>query len=219
LKRSSGNCYLCGTKTSKTAMLRHLASCLARESRQGSEEVIQLRIDCEGLPEFWLDVEVKPDALLTTLDSFLRRTWLECCGHLSAFTIGQLRYVVERDDWEVNPSERAMKVRAGKAIGPRVERFTYEYDYGSTTRLRLQVTSRGTRRASREPVTLLARNDEPVWRCSTCDAPAVSICPTCVWSRQWLACAQHELPHGDCDDDVWSPVVNSPRMGVCGFPG
>lgn len=200
-------------------MLRHLAACLARESKQGPQDVIQLRIDCAGRPEFWLDVELKASSTLVALDTFLRRIWLECCGHLSAFTIGPLRYVIERDDWEVDPNERSMKVRAGKAIGPRVERLGYKYDFGSTTELRISVISRSKRRARRDAVTLLARNDEPVWSCSTCDAPAVSVCPFCILDREWFACAEHVAPHGDCEDDVWSPVVNSPRMGVCGYPG
>jgi len=34
-------------------------------------------------------------ATLTDLDGFLRDIWLECCGHLSAFDIGTVRYELD----------------------------------------------------------------------------------------------------------------------------
>jgi len=34
-------------------------------------------------------MQVKDNAALSDLDSFLRDIWLECCGHLSAFEIGE----------------------------------------------------------------------------------------------------------------------------------
>jgi len=141
------------------------------------------------------------------------------CGHLSEFTIGSVRYANEPDDWGADPGEKTMKVRAGSAIGPRVDRFLYEYDFGSTTELSLRVTGRAKRIERREAVRLLARNDTPAWNCSSCDAPAVSVCSLCIWERFWFACADHEESHDDCDEDGWLPVVNSPRMGVCGYGG
>ena len=38
-------------------------------------------------PAYWLFLEMDHSAKLEDLDHFLRETWLECCGHLSTFTI------------------------------------------------------------------------------------------------------------------------------------
>lgn len=219
MKESTGTCQLCRRQVAKSAMRCHLESCLSREAEQGSQEVIQLRIESPGRAAYWLDVELKASAQLTSLDSFLRRIWLECCGHLSAFTIGPYRYVLVRDEWEDDPDETSMKARSGSAIGPRVVQFGYEYDFGSTTELLIRVPARQKRRARRDAVRLLARNDDPHSTCSTCEAPAVSVCPFCIDEDSWFACPDHEGPHGDCGDDVWLPVVNSPRMGICGYQG
>lgn len=53
-----------------------------------------LRVEGEhGL--YWLGVEAKASARLRHLDQFLRRIWLECCGHLSKFEIAGVDYQVK----------------------------------------------------------------------------------------------------------------------------
>ena len=37
---------------------------------------------------YWMHLEATSSTTLATLDRFLWDTWLKCCGHLSAFTIG-----------------------------------------------------------------------------------------------------------------------------------
>jgi hypothetical protein len=73
--------------------------------------------------------------------------------------------------------------------------------------------------AMRPAVRVLARNAPLNWPCAQCEAPAVVVCPNCVYTEPSLFCAAHAPSH-PCDaDDVWLPVVNSPRMGVCGYVG
>ena len=55
-----------------------------------------------------------------------------------------------------------MRVQTARAIGALDTPFHYEYDYGSTTELRLRVTARRTGPKRRDAVRLLARNDDPV---------------------------------------------------------
>lgn len=40
----------------------------------------------------WMFLTVPSNATLHFLDQFLRKTWLECCGHMSMFTIDRKRY-------------------------------------------------------------------------------------------------------------------------------
>lgn len=39
---------------------------------------------------YWMHVAAPLAAPLSKLDRFLRDTWLECCGHLSAFHVGPI---------------------------------------------------------------------------------------------------------------------------------
>lgn len=74
---------------------------------------------------YWMHVAVPLTAPLSKLDDFLRQTWLECCGHLSAFEIGGKRYASEPMDQEMS-----MRARLSEVLEVGMK-FFYEYDYGS----------------------------------------------------------------------------------------
>src|SRR5260370_37893824 len=95
---SKGMCTFCHRELSKAGMTRHLASCEQRAIAQagtGSGQKAQktrtfhLMVEGYRLPMYWMHLEVVAGTTLATLDQFLRDTWLECCGHLSAFEIGE----------------------------------------------------------------------------------------------------------------------------------
>ena len=43
-------------------------------------------------PAYWIHIAAHVQAKLDDLDGFLRDIWLECCGHMSAFTIDGVTY-------------------------------------------------------------------------------------------------------------------------------
>jgi hypothetical protein len=217
-KESQGKCSLCGASLSKRQMLRHLSECAYPDAKSGAA-VVQLRVDAPGTP-FWLDVDVKANAPLRDLDDVLRKIWLECCGHLSSFEVGRTSYVVLMDDDFFGPArdERSMDARVSAALPPDGSTFSYEYDYGSTTHLRLKVVAHHKGTSHRETVRLLARNDDPVWTCTECDAAATALCAYCFCENDAFLCDAHADEH-DCGDEGMLPVVNSPRMGVCAYTG
>ena len=94
----------------------------------------------------------------------------------------------------------------------------HEYDFGSTTELVLKVTGERDGRLGRAAVRLLARNDPPVWPCAECGQPATAVCAAHYVDSSPFVCAAHESAHA-CEDEAFLPVVNSPRMGVCGYGG
>src|SRR5665213_826708 len=119
---NSGTCALCGLHAGKAKMAAHLNTCTASSDAGGSPQLlIGLRIDDRYDPRYWVYVEVRADATLRHLDAFLRKIWLECCGHLSAFSVDR--------------HQLAMSGRAGAAFYSAGAKFHYEYDFGSTTAL------------------------------------------------------------------------------------
>ncbi|HEY1348548.1 MAG TPA: hypothetical protein VGF67_02840 [Ktedonobacteraceae bacterium] len=95
---------------------------------------------------------------------------------------------------------------------------SYEYDFGTTTELRLRVLAEEALEATGESIQLLARNTPPAILCSTCGKQATSVCVQCVYEEGSWLCADCAREHS-CGSDTLLPVVNSPRVGMCGYAG
>jgi hypothetical protein len=62
--------------------------------------------------------QVPATASLEDLDDFLRHIWLECCGHLSRFQIGERSYSVQpmEEAWGEDFQEHDMRVPVHKVF-------------------------------------------------------------------------------------------------------
>jgi len=151
-------------------------------------------------------------APLSKLDAFLRHIWLECCGHMSAFVIGGIRYTSSPMEEE---EERGMATPLSRVVDVGTNLF-YEYDFGSTTELGLKVVGFWNQDKPKGAMQLLARNEPPQSICDQCKTqPAMKICIEC--EAAWL-CESCAAAH-ECSEEMFLPVVNSPRVGVCGYTG
>jgi hypothetical protein len=99
-------CFLCDDQYTKRGMSRHLRACRS-DHVAGERDTLHLRVEGTHRPEFWIHIEAGANAELRSLDQFLRQLWLECCGHLSAFTIDGVRY--RHDDGTVAAGPRARR--------------------------------------------------------------------------------------------------------------
>ena len=207
-------------------MTRHLESCEQRvaiqaeaRSHQQAQKTRAFHLVVEGyrLPMYWMHLEVSAGTTLATLDHFLRDTWLECCGHLSAFTIGGVRYSVDAAIYEWDMGSKNMQVPLDQVLHPG-QTCSYEYDFGSTTELALKVISEREVPAKKKAIEILARNNLPLVSCDVCGKPATTTCTQCIYEdKGWLcdACAKDH----ECGEEMLWPMVNSPRAGVCGYTG
>lgn len=229
---STGKCHFCNGTFSREEMTQHLKSCEPRKAllrkladKPGSRKTGVYHLFVEGRYQtaYWMHLEIHSDAILHELDRFLRDIWLECCGHLSAFTIEKKSYLFQQFEkpffvWGPQPEEYDMDIELEKVLRPRIK-FYYEYDFGTPTELALRVVSYYERRGRGKQIQLLARNDPPLIFCAVCGKKrAILICTQCQWSgKGWLceSCA----PNHECDEEMFLPVVNSPRTGQCGYAG
>ena len=197
---TEGTCSVCSKNLAKRSVSAHLKSCLRKEltlddlsgrPRSG----YHLVVEAAYAEVYWLHLAVRQDATFGDLDSYLRGVWLECCGHMSGFTIGDTDIVsgqpelfyggsegLEGEDEDEAGDEAGDEVEAG-ALAERAARvqeilqgafgidmggvlgqlggfhqrvecgmdtpvadllspklhFNYDYDYGSTTSLKLRV--------------------------------------------------------------------------------
>ncbi len=226
---SRGMCVFCKQLYTGSGMGRHLQSCPARQAAIAAEQkargtsttLFHLYVKGTYAPLFWMHLELPATATLWELDRFLRDTWLECCGHLSAFTIEGTSYELDTDGIDAMWPEffgqrerpRSMEVRLGSVLRPGLS-FSHEYDFGSTTYLTLKVIAarKGVWR-KQDRIRILARNELPDFRCQECGRPAVWIDTFGDYDLLCEECA------GERDEEGFLPVVNSPRMGVCGYTG
>jgi hypothetical protein len=112
-----------------------------------------------------------------------------------------------------------MSAQIGEALRPAGGELRYEYDFGSTTTLAITAVGERRGRIGRPAVRLLARNSPPALMCARCGKPATFICPYCLGESNGLVCDAHRSAHQREDEEAFLPVVNSPRMGVCGYTG
>lgn len=220
---SKGRCSFCNATFSRAAIGKHLESCKQRKAisetpseKQKSRKTKVFHLVAEGrdLHEYWMHFSAPANATLKDLDDFLRDTWLECCGHLSAFTIKETRY-------SISPmkefDERSMKVALGDVLVPGMK-FYHEYDFGTTTELTLRAISEREGEIRGKSIQILARNEPPLITCESCGRIATQVCSGCIWSGEGWLCDECAREH-KCGDEMLLPVVNSPRVGMCGYTG
>jgi len=206
--KSKGRCVFCGELFTKAGINRHLTGHLkeiAKTEKEGSSFLVKVEADKRwGAAPYFLSLWVDGEASMKNIDKFLRAIWLECCGHLSRF------------------HGAGMTKKAKDALYQGLE-LGYEYDFGSTTELTLTVVDEYPVKADKK-IVLLSRNEPLQIMCDICGkAPATRICSVCMDEESAAFCDQCAPKHAEgCDDfaDYASmPIVNSPRMGVCGYTG
>ncbi len=197
---SQGNCYLCGKMLGKVAMKNHLLK--VHNDTEGDQRYYLLK--AEGLydKDYWLYFDIPVSSNLSAVDQFLRNIWLECCGHMSAFT--------GPGHQEIGKNKKLYNFSVGTQL-------VHEYDFGSTTESKITFVAETVRAKQKNAVRLLARNVPPEYSCSQCGRHADYICAECMWEVDnpvYCAACVEEHEH-----EMILPVTNSPRMGVCGYEG
>ena len=112
-----------------------------------------------------------------------------------------------------NIEDRSMGVALARVLKVG-QKFSYIYDYGSSTYVNLKVLGEreGIVQNKKQPVQLLARNTAPGFACVVCGKPATVIeayTADAIENTAYCAeCAEKEVEDGTL------PLINSPRVGV-----
>lgn len=175
-----GKCYLCGSNVQDRTAAKHVHICMcSRIAAKGAatkDKTFLLKVKDKYTGDYFLYLLVDECVTLKELDEYLRSIWLECCGHLSCFTIDGETYDCDPEEaWE--PAE-GMDVEVGALFYEGLV-FTHEYDYGTTTTLELRVMHAYPSLGEEKGITLLARNDGQ-------DSPRDGVCGYCGPSEDIL---------------------------------
>jgi hypothetical protein len=216
---TKGRCHLCGAEYTHAGMSKHIVTCAPRyfaerPSAKGTvKPVFVLSIAGAPQSEYWMHIAAPGTATLHQMDRFLREIWLECCGHLSQFIIDDKIYTIHPN----TRRGRSTRTQLHEVLEDKME-FWHEYDMGNTTTLKLKVLATFTAQLDKDDILLLARNEPPERLCEQCGQPAQFVCTECLWKGLGWLCKQCAKKH-ECGEDMLLPVVNSPRVGICGYTG
>jgi len=89
--------------------------------------------------------------------------------------------------------------------------------------LKVEAARQASSERGRKKIMVLARNNSPQITCDACNnKKATDVCSRCLWEgrKAWLCdnCApKHKCVRKDGEELL--PVVNSPRVGICGYTG
>ena len=207
ISKNNGTCLLCKQDVEHRMIVKHINKCLEKHilnDPSEKEKIFLIKVYMGKY--FWLYLEINGSSSLEKLDSFLRYVWVECCDHMSQFIINGERY----------SSDRGMNKVIHRTL-PEGTEFNYEYDFGSTTELEGKVIS-FRKGKLKEDIRLLARNHLPAdILCVRCKKTPDVICSIC----NDFYCEGCQKNHDGCceGEEFMFPVVNSPRMGICGYTG
>ena len=218
-----GRCFLCGQTLPKAAMAEHLQAC--RQPQPDGVPVFLFLVEDDYFPEtYWLLLEARQDAPLSALDDFLRRVWVDCCGHYSQFVINGQVYGRRPNpspveivlDEQANRLTMKSPLRDLVAVGKTMD---YLYDEVWSSELHLKVLAAYAADPLEGAARVVARNYKPPRTCSVCDRPAAWL-----YTDKWPLrpyCDEHarQHPKWETDPDAFLPYVNSPRVGLCVYRG
>jgi len=243
--KPEGKCLFCEKIITKSEISRHLKKHLDEKlfgSKEGMSFLLKVEPDTRyGEFPYFLSLWVDGEAIMKKVDAFLRDIWLECCGHMSAFRnpavkinsgmwdFFEMQELLEKGkikEYEVLMEQAEGEIpmsRKTKNVFYEGLKLEYEYDFGSTTKLTVTAIGEYPVKADK-PVMLLSRNEPLKILCESCGKkPASEICAAHGWDEPSLFCPKcvkkHEKECPDFADYAAMPVVNSPRMGVCGYEG
>jgi len=242
--KSEGKCLFCEKAFSKAGINRHLDTHLKEKMKTGNPGnsyfvKVEPHRQMDDFPYF-LSLWINGETEMETFDIFLRDIWLDCCPHKSEFkiretpqdkrerkeTLAQLQHkgnfeeymqaMQEYDDYfEIYMEEIADDFFEKGLI------IDYDYDFGSSTSLTVTVVEEYPVKADSE-IILLSRNEPFKIMCKDCTKiPATKLCRS-RWNFSAFCdvCLKKHAKNCDyCYNVGPLPVVNSPRVGVCGYTG
>jgi hypothetical protein len=244
--KSEGKCLFCNETFAKAGIMRHLKMHLAqiaKTGKKGNSYLVKVDNDprWNGLPYF-LYLWINGNAKMEDFDAFLREIWLECCGHMSKFTDKSFKREMSMGSYDIMDAfdfleqgkvkqyEKIMEdfgeipmSRAINKVFAKGKKYEYEYDYGSSTILQIEVMEEYPFAAPKKMV-LLSRNEPLEIRCDMCHTEIAEVaCTVHIYEEEGKFCSKCAKKHAkvcsDFADYASATIVNSPRMGVCGYEG
>jgi len=230
VKKNTGNCFICSSEYSKQGFTRHLKTCIEdliqknAQKNKPKRDVYLLQIEATYCPKYYMYILIDQKATLKLLDDFIRGIWVECCGHLSEFHIDYYSYICDYEEHSHaygGDFNYGMNFSLDQVLDVG-EQFSYEYDFGSTTDLRLSIKAAYSNIVLEDAVTIVARNNAP--KNDSDNSPRSGVCgyvadvnfqPSQLDLKKYpVSEFSEEIWDEDWDEDELLDVFEEPMMDI-----
>lgn len=210
--KTKGQCTQCNETFTSTLAKKHSLNCTVKDV-ETEQKGLLVKVSCLQQPSlYWMIIALSKNTTLIQLDTFLRNTWLECCGHLSEFTIEGHSYLSHTESGAIEP---CMNSKVGQLVSPGMK-FVHAYDMGSTTELKIEILENIPYSVNK--IKILMKNEPPVFPCESCGSKSENVCTYCSGKMCDSCINDHSCTEGGNIDGI-ARLCNSPRTGVCGYQG
>lgn len=213
-----GKCYYCNRELTERTIKRHIKTCSKikevisdeiKDNKKTRNQFILSMKDKYDKNTYCIYLSMDENLQLQHLNKFIRDVWVECCDHLSSFYIDGMIY----DDNRNQLYQMNAKLKEVLSIG---QKFEYQYDFGSTTHIILEVIDKIQVSKSHSQIEILARNNENECTCNQCGKQAEYY----QYETESFFCEEcAEKLDEDEFEELYRGYFNSPRDGVCGYVG
>ena len=173
-----GKCYYCKKELTERTIKRHIKNCpvmsrvieekMNNSTTSRDQFIISLK-DKYSPKVYSIYISIDANLQLHHLDQFIRNIWVECCGHLSVFYINGHSYA------DNSNKMNEMNVYLKDVLNDELK-FEYEYDFGSTTSLILEVVDILIVPKTFTQIEIIARNKESVVEGIYYNSPRDGVC-------------------------------------------
>jgi len=192
-------CNICNKKFKK--IYEHYDTCAYNKYKNKSGYLVMLHSYGTMGHIYYMHTIMGTEVNFKQIDKLIRKTWCECCNHLSEFE----KYINPE-----NPKKTTtMKKQKLMSDYKEEDKFKYTYDFGSSTVVFIQIIKKLNGEEENNNIKVVLRNTNPIIKCTECSKNAYyyvndePICKKC--SKEYS------------DNDNLLKIVNSPRTGICGY--
>ena len=200
------NCKFCNKKFGKKAFDTHLSECISNSQNNKSGYLIEFMSQSEITnKDYSIFAIFGTKCKFSHIDNFLKRIWCECCGHMSTLDVYE----------SINDDELIQKEIKFDILISKYElayQFTYEYDMGTTTTIYFRIVKKLDGNDNNLNIDLVYQNEPFKLKCKF------------KCKKEALYTYEYDIICEECKNNVDEPecvlhIVNSPRVGMCGYEG
>ncbi len=198
------NCTFCNTKFGIKAFKNHLEDCISETQNTKSGYLIEFSSSSYITKKYYSMFAIFGlNCTFKHIDKFLKNKWCECCNHMSILNVCCL----------TNDKFNCDSIKFNILISKyeNADHFNYEYDMGTTTKITFKIIKKLDGIETNNNVELVYQNEVHKLKCK-CKKEALFI------YEDALVCKECSLLI-DEDEEIFTPIVNSPRIGLCGYVG
>ena len=201
-KATRGNCVYCGKEYTRWGMTQPIckraavrASTFETDAKRPgrAQEICHLLVEDAWYSNYWLHLEISGRATAGPVRmNICGSSGWSGCSHLSQFLINGIYYEREpEEEWSIGET-KSTNAQIGSVLRPGTI-AEYEYDFGTTTELKISAQTVRSGKWSGKPIRLMARNHPPETRCMVCGQQAEWICSECLWEGEDCFLCVHHL--------------------------